>query len=264
MELSFQKHSKIIFSIALFSLVMACNRPPDLPIEPNIGFNKVEFKEEVEVIGSTGVEIRTGVLSLSFNISDGDGDIGLDGDEVGPDYDFITYPNGQIVQFGERPEDPPFTCIDYVREADQADGEGNLGADLNGNGNATDTLRIELNEDRFNFFIDFFVKKNGTFQEIDFRKIPESANGITLCGEIPFDSRIPCLSKEGKPCSAIPTNPGPIEGVIKYDMKSGIFLPVFRTDTIKVVFQIQDRAKHRSNIVESPEFTLQSAGVDQP
>ncbi|WP_323755876.1 hypothetical protein [Roseivirga sp.] len=258
MELSFQKHYKIILSIALFGLVLACNRPPELPLEPSIGFNKVEFKEIVEVIGSAGVEIRTGQLSLSFNISDGDGDIGIDGGDTGPDYDFITYPNGAIVKFGERPEDPPFTCVDYIREA----GEGDNGLDLNGNGTVTDTLRIELNEDRFNFFIDFFVKKNGTYQELNFRRIPESANGITLCGEIPFDSRIPCLSNEDDACSAVSKNAGPIEGVIKYDMKSGLFLPVFRTDTIKIVFQIQDRALNRSNVVETPEFTLQSARID--
>ena len=60
--------------------------------------------------------------------------------------------------------------------------------------------------------------------------------------------------------TAISKNSGPIEGVIKYEMKSGLFLPVFRTDTVKIVFQMQDRARNRSNIVETPEFTLQSAG----
>ncbi|MGW8123561.1 hypothetical protein ACV07N_12950 [Roseivirga echinicomitans] len=258
MELSFQNHYKIILSTLFFGFVLSCNRPPELPVEPSIGFNKVEFKEEVEIIGSTGIEIRTGVLSLLFNIADGDGDIGIDGGDTGPDYDFVTHPNGEIVKYGERPEDPPFTCVDYIREST----EGDNGIDLNGNGNATDTLRIELNENRFNFFIDFYVKKNGIFQEVDFRRIPESANGTTLCGEIPFDSRIPCLSNENDPCTAISKKPGPIEGVIRYDMKSGLFLPVFRTDTIKVIFQIQDRSLHRSNIVESPEFTLQSAKID--
>ena len=136
--------------------------------------------------------------------------------------------------------------------------EGANGIDYNEDGDATDTLRIVLNEDRFNFFIDFFVKKNGTFEELDFRRIPESANGQTLCGEVPFDSRIPCLSTEANPCRDLTQNPGPIEGVIKYDMQSGLFVPVFRLDTIKVVFQMQDRALHKSNIIESPEFTLAS------
>lgn len=256
MGLSFQKNIRGLFTLSILGLVFGCNRPPEFPVVPAISFNNVEFNEEVEIIGSAGVEVRTGVLALSFNIADGDGDIGLDGDEVGPDFDFVRYPNGEIVQFGERAEDPPFTCVDYLIEAN----EGDNGIDFNNNGNATDTLKIELNEDRFNFFIDFFVKKNGTFTELDFRKIPESANALTLCGEVPFDSRIPCLTNENRPCEEVNKNSGPIEGVIKYEMKSGLFLPVFRTDTVKIVFQMQDRARNRSNIVETPEFTLQSAG----
>lgn len=110
MGLSFQKNLKILFSLTIFGLIIGCNRPPDLPTVPAISFNKVTFNEEVEVIGSAGVEVRTGVLALSFNISDGDGDIGLDGDEVGPDFDFIRYPNGDIVQFGERPKPSVHLC----------------------------------------------------------------------------------------------------------------------------------------------------------
>jgi hypothetical protein len=254
MPISFQKHLKSYFSIALVWVAVSCTRPPELPIEPIISFQKIEFDEVVEVIGQTGIEIRTGLLSLSFNISDGDGDIGFDGGETGPDFDFIRDNSGKIVQFGQRPQDPPFTCVDYLLESL----EGANGIDYNEDGDATDTLRIVLNEDRFNFFIDFFVKKNGTYEELDFRRIPESANGQTLCGEVPFDSRIPCLSTEANPCRDLTQNPGPIEGVIKYEMQSGLFMPVFRLDTIKVVFQMQDRALHKSNVIESPDFTLAS------
>lgn len=254
MTLSFQKHFKSYLAIALIWVVVSCVRPPDLPDTPVIGFEKIEFEERVEVIGSTGIEIRTGVLSLSFKVTDGDGDIGFDGGENGPDFDFVRYTDGRIVQFGERPEDPSFTCVDYIIESL----EGVNGIDYNTDGDALDTLRINLNEDRFNFFIDFMVKKNGTFQELDFRRIPESANGQTLCGEVPFDSRIPCLSNDDNPCRDISQNPGPIEGVIRYEMQSGLFVPIFRLDTIKVVFQMQDRALNKSNVVESPEFTLGS------
>lgn len=252
MGLSFQKHTKFYLSLAFLWLVTACIRPPEFPEEPSISFNNIEFEEIIEVIGTAGVEVRTGLLTLQFNLTDGDGDIGFDGGETGPDFDFV-YENGKIVQFGERPEDPPFTCVDYLIEGL----EGENGIDYNEDGDTADTLRMNLNEDRFNFFIDFFVKKNGTFEELDFRRIPESANGQTLCGEVPFDSRIPCLSNEDDACKDIDDNPGPIEGVITYEMKSSLFLPVFRTDTVKIVFQMQDRALNRSNIVESPEFTLQ-------
>uniref|UniRef100_UPI0040485B87 hypothetical protein n=1 Tax=Roseivirga sp. TaxID=1964215 RepID=UPI0040485B87 len=258
MAISFQKHFKAYLSIVLIYAFASCTRPPELPLEPVISFQKIEFKEIVEVIGQTGIEIRTGLLSLSFNIADGDGDIGIDGGETGPDFNFIRDNSGEIIQFGQRPQDPPFTCVDYLIESL----EGANGIDYNEDGDATDTLRIVLNENRFNFFIDFFVKKNGTFQELDFRRIPESANGETLCGEVPFDSRIPCLSTEDNPCRDLTQNPGPIEGVIKYDMQSGLFLPTFRLDTVKVVFQMQDRAFNKSNVIESPEFTLASIRVN--
>jgi hypothetical protein len=102
------------------------------------------------------------------------------------------------------------------------------------------------------------VKKDGVFEELDFRRLPISANGETLCGEVPFDSRIPCLSNEDNPCADISQNPGPIEGTIRYEMQSGLFVPIFRLDTIKLVFQMQDRALNKSNVIESPEFTLGS------
>ncbi|MFT6055020.1 MAG: hypothetical protein ACJAS3_002739 [Roseivirga sp.] len=254
MTLNFKKHFKFSLSIALVWVTVSCVRPPDLPIEPVIKFEKIEFEERVEVIGSTGIEIRTGVLSLLFNVTDGDGDIGFDGGENGSDFSFITNENGSIIQFGDRPEDPSFTCVDYIIESL----EGANGIDYNTDGDVADTLRINLNEDRFNFFIDFMVKKDGVFEELDFRRLPISANGETLCGEVPFDSRIPCLSNEDNPCADISQNPGPIEGTIRYEMQSGLFVPIFRLDTIKLVFQMQDRALNKSNVIESPEFTLGS------
>lgn len=245
---------KGLFFISLLVLILAngCVRPPDLPDTPSISYNNVEF----EILNEGDPLFEESVLRLSVNISDGDGDLGLDGSEdFGPYRPFsLVLENGQFVEFGDRPDDPPFTCLDYAIE----DGEN---TDLNGDGDLLDTLLIDFNQNQFNIEVDFFVKRGGQFQEVELRaQPPGSPNETTLCG-ISFDGRFPCLSSDENPCDFIRQNPRPVEGVITYDMSSGLFLPIFRTDTMKLEFKIRDRALNNSNVAETPEFTLQSIKV---
>lgn len=247
MRLSFSK--SLVFLSLLLLAAMSCNRPPDLPVTPEVSFNDVVF--EVKNAGDPLFEEN--ILKLSINIKDGDGDLGLSGEEDSGPYApyFLVVENGKAVEFGQRAGDPPFTCLDYVIEDRE-----NL--DINDDGDLLDTLLIDFNENQFNIEVDFFVKKNGTFREVDLRAQPRgSANENTFCG-ISFDGRFPCLSSEENPCSIVRNSNRPIEGVITYDMKSGLFLPLFRTDTIKLEFKVRDRALHTSNVGESREFTLQS------
>ena len=196
-------------------------------------------------------------LTISINVEDGDGDLGLDGDENGfPYHPFAIRVdgNGRPIEYGDDPNDPPFTCLDYAVE----DFEN---TDLNGDLDKSDTLLIDFNENQYNIFVSFFRKVNGTFEEVDIRaQPPGSANASTLCG-LTFDGRFPCLSSEDDPCNFVRNNARPITGVINYDMESSLFLPVFRTDTLMLKVQIQDRALNRSNTIETPEFTLQGIKV---
>lgn len=259
-------HAKY-YSLAAITLVftlLGCNRPPDLPDTPVISFNDVSFEVTTIFIGSVPIETTT--LKLTFNVADGDGDIGLDGAESGRPYnefEFVTNNDGSIVEFGERPEDPPFTCISYIIEAPQGV-PVDATFDYNQDGDTGDTLRIIQNENRFNIFVDFLVKQpDGSFVESDVRTWPPgSDNEETFCNSETFDGRIPCLSAEDEPCDFIRSTNRPIEGTITYDMLSSGFLPIFRAETIKLSFQIQDRALNKSNIVESPEFTLQDIRVE--
>lgn len=259
-------HAKY-YSLAAMTLVfglLGCNRPPDLPDAPVISFNDIAFEVTTIFIGSVPIETTT--LKLTFNVADGDGDIGLDGAESGKPFDefeFVRNPDESIVEFGERPGDPPFTCIDYIIEAPQGVPD-DATFDYNEDGDKGDTLLVDFNENRFNIFVDFLVKQpDGTFIESDVRAWPPgSDNEQTFCNSETFDGRIPCLSAEDEPCDFIRSTDRPIEGTITYDMLSSGFLPVFRAETIKLSFQIQDRALNKSNIVETPEFTLQDIRVD--
>ena len=240
------------------TLVMAissCNKPPEFPDEPAISFDNIEF----EIINQGDPLFEQNELRLTFNVSDGNGDLGLNGEEgsdnTGP---YRTYSlveeGGSFVEFGQRPGDPPFTCLDYVIE----DRENQ---DLNGDTDLLDTLLIDFNQGQYNIDVDFFVKNNGVFQQIEMRAQPRfSANEQTLCG-ITFDGRFPCLSTQDNPCDFVSGNDRPIEGFVTYAMNSSLFLPVFRTDTIKLEFKIRDRALNESNTAETPEFTLQGIQV---
>lgn len=249
---------KTIFPLIILTILMVfigCIRPPDLPDTPEISYQNVEF----EVVNAGDPLFEQTILRLSFNVSDGNGDLGLDGREDFPPYNsfnLLLDDDGNFIEFGQRPDDPAFTCLDYAVE----DGEN---TDLNGDGDLLDTLLIDFNTDQFNIEVDFFVKRFGQFQEIDLRaQPPGSPNETTRCG-ISFDGRFPCLSSDDNPCNFIQGNERPIEGIVTYNMNSGLFLPIFRTDTIKLSFKIKDRALNESNVAETPEFTLQGIQVEK-
>ncbi len=239
----------VLLSFILLLGISNCNRPPELPDEPTVSFENIEF----EIINAGDPLFEENVLRLSMKVSDGNGDLGLDGDEsagIYAPFELVT-DGGNFVEFGDRPDDPPFSCLEYVIE-DQEN------TDLNKDGDLLDTLKINFNKNQFNVEVDFWVKKNGFFEEIDLRaQPPGSSNQNTLCG-ISFDGRFPCLSAQDNPCDFVTNSNSPIEGTVTYEMKSGLFLPLFRTDTLKLRFLIRDRALNESNVAETPEFTLQS------
>lgn len=243
---------------AVLVCISSCNRPPDLPDTPIISFEDVTFEKRNE--GDPLFEET--VLSLSFNVEDGNGDLGLDGTDGSTlgslqyrPFSLIPDGAGGFVEFGQRPTDPSFSCLDYVIEDRE-----NL--DLNQDDDFLDTLLIDFNENQYNIEIDFLVKRNGTFEELEMRAQPTgSQNESTLCG-ISFDGRFPCLSSEDNPCDFIKDNDRPIEGIITYEMNSGLFLPIFRTDTLMLEFKIRDRALNESNVAQSAEFTLQGITIN--
>jgi len=106
-----------------------------------------------------------------------------------------------------------------------------------------DTFYGELNPDHNNITVEFFVENNdGTFPEEPFDWISAFPPG---CG-VTYDGRFPILSDQSNA----------IEGTIKYSLKGFGFLQLFSFRTLKLRVTIKDRALNKSNVLETPEFTL--------
>ena len=96
---------------------------------------------------------------------------------------------------------------------------------------------------RYNIFIKYFEKKKGKFEEI----ILTTLNPLTLkLDTIGFNGRIPDLTPVGK-SKAIS---GEISDTLFVNNRYSTF------DTIKYQIYVQDRAFHKSNIVETPEIVI--------
>jgi hypothetical protein len=218
--------SKLInYTILVFLsilMLLSCNKPPELPVIPSIDFNHVSL---VEADGADS-------LIVYIDFKDGDGDLGLNSDEQDNQwpyepFDVVFDENNDTVKYGSRPGLPPYNPIDYVINRDNS-------------GNPIDTFLVTINPNHYNYFIHFFEKKNGKYKEFNWQASPYYQT---------FDGRFPLLNTSNKS--------HPLEGSLRYGMVSSGWQVLFR-DTMKISVQIQDRALHKSNVVESPDFLLEN------
>lgn len=108
------------------------------------------------------------------------------------------------------------------------DGDGDIGLSESDTLPPFDTASVYY----YNFFIDYFEKKNGTFTKVD---LPFSIN-----------SRIPVLNTSG--------STKPLKGTIDIELFINNILSPF--DTIRFECSICDRALHMSNKVVSSEIIV--------
>jgi hypothetical protein len=204
-------------------LAVSCYQEPDFSFTPAIEFDRVEFVR--------GSFLDSLIVFVSFQ--DGDGDLGLRGDETSPPYhpfEFVRDDNGQLITFGSRPDLPPFNPLDWI-----------INPTVNGQV-VQDTVLIRQNPNHFNFFIEFFRRRPG---QTNFTQWNPNAAPFYQT----FNGRFPILNQRDQN--------RPLGGVIRYGMVSSQWRNIFGNDEIRIRVQIQDRALNRSNIAESPIFTLQ-------
>ena len=226
------KHTVLVTLIA--TSFWSCRDLPEYPVVPSIEYNSIYYRETD----------TTNLLTLEIDFRDGDGDLGLnskDPADVREPYNAIWYyikNDGVLVNYADRstpaydtlpPYEYPYTCLNYSIED-------------------SDTLYIEQNSNHYNIFVKFYVKKNGEFTLFDW---------ITWnppnCGES-YNGRFPILNESGQK--------RPLEGTLKYNMTGLGFEVIFKRDTLKLEIQIQDRALHKSNITETPEFVLNNIKIN--
>jgi hypothetical protein len=241
-----------ILLLVLLLVQLACFEPPVFPDEPVISYNNITY---------TDVEGGSDSLILTFNFEDGNGDIGLNPDDVYPpfhsfnyivhnpdDWQFVRYGETEFVlpmgsfsnvgieYMGEYPFEgdlPLFGCEDYRIETD-------LFADSSAT-DRTDTLLIEKNRYNKNMYVDFYRKVRGEYFLIN----NDFSQGS--CIEF-FNSRIPVFDEENMGRT--------LSGTISFAMLSQGFKTTFRNDSIKLSFFIYDRGLNKSNVASTPDFVL--------
>jgi hypothetical protein len=222
-------------------LASSCFQLPEYSPIPTIDFTSIIFRDNPDPSAFDS-------LIVTVHFKDGDGDMGLDskGDINAPynDKNYVYY-NGSIINYkikrlaakGDPKLDTlpafvnPYNCTNWQI--------------LTVNGK-TDTLYYHANPNTYNIFVQYFIKNtDGSFKEFNWVTEFPYPN----CG-IPFNGRFPVLSKDL-------THKAPMEGTIRYGMVSTGFLILFSIKTLKLKVTIQDRALNKSNVLETPEFTLQ-------
>ncbi|MDH5474678.1 MAG: hypothetical protein OEX22_03200 [Cyclobacteriaceae bacterium] len=240
--------SKIFASISITLVILflfsACYKVPSFPDTPSISFDKVEFNQ----VG-TNTDVDSLLISISFK--DGDGDLGLDGNYTTGDFssgnyfednqgNLITFNYSRLPEYQDLlpPFELPYSCTNWHIKP-TIDGVV-----------IEDTLYFEPNINQYNIFVDFLYKNTPSEEFVDFdwvTDIPQPC-GLTI------DGRFPVLQKEGDGAA--------IEGHLTYGFVSVGLIPLFNDKILKLRIQIQDRALNKSNIVESPEFTLKEIQVN--
>lgn len=288
---------KAIKSLALFGFLLvgisSCFDPPDFSDTPEISFNKIEFKVTPEF----GV-MDTLVLHIDFR--DGDGDMGLSQSNLqhrsDPFHPFTYYletaaggvrpvttfetrittpdpniplevsvlnasgPLGKLVTNRTRtkpgfgflpPLDPSkIDCKDYIVSyliippelISTIDSTYNVVA-TSGTGAVLiqDTLYFDQNQNYYNIRIRFYQKVGDNLEEFSWEE--------EFCST--FNGRYPVLSDRSDP----------LEGILRYNMKSTGFLSLFSVKTLALDVIVSDRSL-KSDSIRTPEFTLDRIRVN--
>lgn len=223
----FKSHLGLFFLIAASS---SCVNPPEnFPSIPNITFESLEY------VTTSGADS----LIVDLKFQDAEGDLGLSATDINPPFNAVEYQRdaaGNLITYANRPpQAPSYNPVDWVIDP------------IINNQVVKDTIWVVQNPNQYNIFVKFFIKRNGTFTEFKWSDPPFYTT---------FNGRFPRIltTEEGQA----------VEGNIRYGMLSSGWQSIFRTDTLRIDVEIQDRALNRSNQVSSPEVTLKQITRNTP
>jgi hypothetical protein len=276
---------KGLFLFAVSTVVTACFDPPEFSNVPQIDFLNVYFKE-----GTTNAPTDSLVVSISFR--DGDGDLGLAGDQIEDPYNDIFYGlanNGQVTQLGKKTEfsdlpqfvdvppgatgklvtvrtlqDPAFSddlppyvdaissCLDYKLQSVYV-----MDEDKNVIDNSyaeIDTMKSTNGFPPIYIVKDvFYFKNNPNHRNIEVEFWVNDGTGkYTL-----FDwEKEYCEAAFNQRFPVLTEKPGPLEGNLSYALTSVGIKATFGAKTLRLKIRIRDRALNVSNEVQTEDFTL--------
>lgn len=232
--------------IVFFLIFSGCIPTQEFPITPKIEFSNVYF-----------VDSNTDSLVVTLQFQDGDGDLGIRNNQNAypfHQYNFYSAETGEELnalatrtrtnvdiskaihykhkRTGQIDSLPPFTdpytCTRWLSEP------------LIGGVKYPDTLYFQRNQNHYNIFITFLLRDpQGNFEEFNWDMIG--------CG-VNYNGRFPVMVDDDKEKA--------IEGTLTYKIQGAVLGNILERKIIKLRIYIQDRALHKSNVVESPEFIL--------
>lgn len=215
-----KSYSYLLFGFGL--LGYSCISPPDnFPSVPEIAFSSLEY------VGTSAQDS----LLLTLKFKDAEGDLGLSATDINAPFNPLNYKRdaaGNLITYDRRPSNAPrYNPVDWVIDP------------IVNNIIVKDTVWVEKNDNQYNIFVRFYIKRNGVFREFRWQDPPFFTT---------FNGRFPRV---------LTTEVGQaVEGKITYRMLSSGWESIFRNDTLRIDVQIQDRALNRSNEVASPQLTL--------
>lgn len=280
---------KVIKGIILFCFLgitlSACFDPPVFNDEPEISYNKIQFKETPEV-----ADFDTLILYIDFR--DGNGDLGLDDnylDEPFNDSYYYLY-NGTGIQdtvrvtteiidgyivldkkseqtgklvtdrtrtepgYGSLPIYDANSCLNYSFSQLLVPESANA---VDASYNIIDTL-VDQFDDQYFLIEEALLYKKNIFHNNIYVKYEVFENGAWVefdwFGEfcIDFNGRFPVLTNQE----------GPLEGTIRYAMPNSSFLALFSVKSLRLTVSIRDRALNESKEITTPQFTLDGIKVN--
>ena len=247
-------YMKHIIAMIIFSFLFSCIEDNNVSDIPSISYESLEFKKSDNSFNQDS-------LIITINFIDGDGNLGLSNDEnnypyhpynaiIDQEFNWITLgsnnvtpplyiyePNGVYYLYSNEDNRPSYNCENYI-------------IDTVNTTNKLDTFYIQKNENNKNIFIEFYKKENNEFVLIDWKRIFDEEYG---CG-IDFNSRFPPLN--------ISNSSQLLSGKLRYGMVSYGFEMILKNDVFKLKIHIKDRELNTSNIIETPEVTLEEILTD--
>ncbi|MEO7992118.1 MAG: hypothetical protein ABI663_21375 [Chryseolinea sp.] len=277
---------KLAKGVVFFFLIIAlesCFNPPEFPIEPQIDFQDIVFKK------SSGAAKDSLILTITFK--DGDGDLGVDGDNTKySDYPFhpINYflaKNGELLTistfkpFEDIPaifkvdngqsgklasirtrnetgyEDlPEFNCYNYTYDSvyvQEAD------KDIFDNSYYLKKIIPEVqgvHPTIYHLLDTFYIEKNTNHYNITLDFQIRNSNGTYTDYDLEKETCDP-VGFDGR-FPILTESKVPLEGTLRYSMESSGLSIAFQGKTLRLKVQIKDRALHLSNSVYTKDFMI--------